>query len=776
MRRLRGVIFTVSLGLSIAGCQLLPVAGPAALPGFTVDRTPTVLTEPRVFDWTFHAIGGKHVTARREEHRQRELLAYPSATNWTGGLNLTALGCGAGDTLPNGPATVFATKSTPASIGGKAFLLSQQGKFIRVDRADAGNYATLDLGRTFTRTYVTLSPAASRAYVVSDDGTLFVINTVGMTVLAQVALGATAVGCAAVFDPYTADHGGKRDEIYVSDNDGYVSKFTWADNALSAQTRYAVAAGVTPIGGGTSKIAAPPLAIDRVIYVGDQAGGFHMYDTQNTANNVAFFTGARIDTAPAIEIQDGSYSIVDPAGSPKSVPLGAPIYAFVAAGANCFWLDLHAQRSARSMSLYLDDNSPAMNHGYLHNYTYDASTEAAAPLNLVDWCAIRTDHETVLAGADPGMNKTKSVIGGGEVDAASGDGTLAGGPVVCYMRFSTGSPTTAVVKEARLALTVEKGGWTKLPEFRSTDTSFLKGTSTIWDFASLTNANRPDYNTANIAIPIAITVNQWGNTQVNAGNKLEWDISEGFTGGAASDYTVVYLYNRGGKVLWEPGEQSGDNGPKADFVDGTLFATPDAAAAKRPELRIRTSIGSFPSPTIETPPVIDAINKKVYLFYCNALYAISFASVADFEDGDAATPKTLFNTSRLGRNATVGGVAYAGGAGYAPDGLGRKRRYVNNKTAPVFNYNLTYAYLLDRYPQDPSQTAPTAWDYGLSKVQLPLSAAADRLVTSAAPPLFDNVPGEPSSFMVIDPFTNVNSTGGNIFFGLGNGRAYQYDR
>lgn len=777
MRRLRGAILTVTLGLAIAGCQWLPLAGPGALPGFVVDRTPAVLTEPRVFDWTFHSIGGKQVASKREAHLQRQLLAYPTATYWAGGLSLTSLGCAAGDTMPNGPATVFATKSTPMALGNKVFLLTKAGKFIRVDRADPAAYLTLNLGRTFSRTYVTLSPSASRAYVVSDDGTFFVVDTQTMTVLAQASLGAGAYGCAAVFDPYTADHAGRRDEIYISDNAGYVNKFTWSNGVLSGVTQYAVATSVTPIGGGTNKIAAPLLTLGGVIYVGDQGGGFRMYDTKNTANNVSFYMGAPVDTAPAIEIQDGSYALTNPDGSPKSVARGMPIYAFVAAGANCFWLDLHSQKATRSMPLYLDGND-TKSFGYLHQYNYTNRTTTAPPIHLSDWCAIRTDHDSVLAGADAGLNKTKEWIAAGEKDAVYGDGSDAGGPVVCYLRFSTGSSTPSVVKKLTLKLTVEAGGWTKMPTFRSCDSSFLKGTSTVWDFTSLTNANRPDINTTNVGYAVSShTVNAWGNTQLNPGTPVQWDLSEGFTGGASSDYTIVYMYDQAGKVLWRSGEQTGGTGSKADIVEGVLFRTPDHDnEAHRPVIQLSTSVGSFPSPTIETSPVIDAYRKKVYIFYCNALYEISFGSTNDFQDADSATPKTLFNTTRLGRNATVGGVAYAGSAGYATNSDGDKTKFVNNTTAPVFNYNLTYAYMLDRFPSDPTQTAPTVWDYGLSKVALPLSSGADRLVTSVTPPRIDDVTGSASNFMVIDPFTDSGSTGGNAFFGLGNGRVYQYDR
>lgn len=771
MRLANQRLLTLTMALALGGCHwLMPSAQPEVGGEFALDVTPTTLTEPQTFDWTYHRISGKQVATKREDYIQRQVLAFPNATNWAGGLDLTNLGCASGDTMPNGPAAVFKGSVTNPALYNKVFLITKQGQFIKVDRSGAVGHVTLPLNKVFSKTYVTLSPSAGRAYLVSDDGTLFVISTMTMTVLATKSLGAPAVGCAPVYDPYSANHSDKFDEIYVPDNAGRVTKYTWSSYTtpagLSAATVYNVATGVTPVDGGSAKIEAPPVVIGKVIYVGDQAGGLHMYDTVTPANNAVFFTGSPINTPPAIEIQDGSYAMTNPDGTAKTVARGKPVYAFVTSGASCFWMNLHSLRSYRSMSLYLDDNTPTKTFGYLHHYTYEPIPADGTPITLTDWCAIRTDSDAQLVGAATGSNKTNAWIAAGEIDAAVAPGN-DGGPVVCYMRFSTGTSGTTIVRDATLELTVEKGSTAKMPEFR-TAPSYLRGTSTVWNYSNITNANRPFWDTTNIGILTGGVgaVNQWGNVhKVNPADRPVWNISEGFKGGAASDYTIVMLYNQSNRVLWEPGNLTGQNQQDATLVDGLVFRTPAAGNADhRPIFKVRTSTGSFPTPTLETPAVIDALRKKVYVFYGNTLYTIDFSSIAAWEDKTAATPKTTFNTARLGRAVNSGGAAFA-----------TRTRYVSNFTAPVFNYNLTAAYVLDRYPEVPTQTSPLAWDYSLSKFSLGTAPTVDALQPTSTIHI-NNVTGEASNFMVIDPFTDSWTTGGNIFFGLGNGKVYQYDR
>ena len=76
-------------------------------------------------------------------------------------------------------------------------LYDKEGKFIKVDRANPATYTkwTAPVGKTFLRTFVTLSPMNSRAYLLASDGTVYVINTGSMATVATIALGAPIASC-----------------------------------------------------------------------------------------------------------------------------------------------------------------------------------------------------------------------------------------------------------------------------------------------------------------------------------------------------------------------------------------------------------------------------------------------------------------------------------------------------------------------------------------------------------------------------------------------------
>ena len=161
--------------------------------------------------------------------------------------------------------------------------------------------------------------------------------------------------------------------------------------------------------------------------------------------------------------------------------------------------------------------------------------------------------------------------------------------------------------------------------------------------------------------------------------------------------------------------------------------------------------------------MIDAINKRVYVFYTNALYELDFSSPAAFSDTLPGERRTLFQLASLGHTA----APWSGGAAYNGD-----LRHVDNYTAPVINYNLTSAYVVSRFPTADA-AEPTSWKYAISKIDLPLDAAASRLVGGS--PIYDAITEHASAYMAIDPFTNLYTTGGSVYLGLGDGRIYQFE-
>jgi hypothetical protein len=767
------IVLGVALGLAV-GCQ----AANAPSPRLTFDELPAALAEPGGLDWSFQRVSGRRLAARREAHLRR-LLAYPSASaGWAGGVSLTQLGCGSADFVPNGPAAAYATSSTSA-LYNQVFFLSKEGKFIKVDRSKPGTYATLDLATSFSRTYVTLSPRCGRAYLLADDGSFFVIDTATMTRLASYDVG-DGYGIAPFLDPYASKHDDSRDVLYVAANDGQVHKFVVTPSSggasLAGPTSYAVATGVSPLYGETRKIKTSPVVLGGVIYAGDQAGNLQVYDTGDTANNYSFGVGAPINAPPSIEIQDGSYTLTDPNGNPKAVANGRPVYAFVSAGGSCAWINLHDTTITRSQGLRIDDNDNGKKFGYLLDYKY-STAGTTEYLAAEDGGNLNTESpERALPGKEP-ESRSNDYLVPAETNTYEQAGEAKGGPVHGFLRWrSTAShPAGSVINAAVLSLSPFADQACRVPEVR-TSSAFYKGTNIPWASDGLTLSNRPGFGASNVGIFVSGGVNKQGNVTYKANKTYLWDVSAAFSEPAADGrYALGLRYNAGGDaVLWPEGPVGGGTGKKAkkDYqVEAVKFrnnpknadTSPGTSNDKRPLLALQVAAATLPTPSIETPPMIDARRKKVYVFYTNALYELDYASPPAFSDTDPSGAKhTLFNLAHYGDTDNSGGGAFNG-----------DKKFVGNVTAPVPNYDLSAMYMISRYPA-PDQADPTTWNYALSKISLPLSSSADRRASGA--PTFTGLGKEASNYLIVDPFTDAGTTGGNVYFGLGNGKIHQYDR
>jgi hypothetical protein len=776
------------IGAALVGGCYPHAGGGAAGPSLTLDITPQSLLEPQTLDWTMQAVSGRQVTEGRERHFTRQVLAFPTLA-WAG-LPLTSVGCAGTDSMPNGPAAAFRT--SPADpLYNKVFFLTKEGKFIKIARNAASPspaataYTTINLdgtahgNQTFSKTSVTLSPGSTRAYVLSDAGVFFVVNTINMTVDATATV-AGGYGIAPWYDPYTAS-ADTRNELYIAANDGTVKKFVaTAPSAsglaqLAAAGTYNVATAVTPLYSNPRKVQASPIVLNGVIYLGDQAGNLQVYDTTNTLNNFTYGLGAPVNATPAIEIHDGTVALTDPLGNPKAVALGAPIYAFVNAGASCAWINLHNRSVTFSQNLVLDDadqpTAPARpDFGFLNNYVPDTS---ATPLNIPaeDGVNINTEQpERNLPGYAKPTNNDYLVPA--ETNTYD-DGTQAsGGPVLTYLRWK--HPGTlpgpgSVVSKATLRLMAATSQACKMPEFKTTSAYEMGSTTTLWRSDNFTNTKRPAVSGGNIGSPVGFGVNKSGNATYNANATYTWDVSAGFSV-PKDTYGLSINYNAGGDaVLWPEGPYDGAGGNKGKakkayqveavkFFNNPLNANggpfvPDTKASKdsRPILSLTVSKASMPTPSIETPPIIDAVRKVVYVFYTNTLFQVSFASPTAWADNDpSGTDHTLFNVAYYG-DRDNGGATYA-----------TKTRFVGNNTAPVSNYNLSYMYCVSRYPTNQANTAAN-WNYGLTRFSLPLTGTGNRQAGNS--PLVA-VPPDTSNYMIVDPFTNAGTTGGNVFLGL----------
>jgi hypothetical protein len=774
----------------LASCQA-PAAGPGLLPSLSLAAVPQGLARPSKFDWTLQRVSSKALQAARKAHFKT--LAFPSASaGWNGGpgLALTAFGAAAGDYAPNGPAAAFRQAGDP--LFGQVFFLSKNGRFVKVDRS-TGAGTSLALGKTFSRTFVTLSPNCNRAYLLADDGTFFVVDTIGMTTLATKAVGG-GYGIAPWVDPYTYvanTTSDSTDEVYVAANDGNVHKFVVAPAVAPAvtvagPTTYAISTGVTPLYAGTRKIAAPPVVLGGVIHIGDMGGNFNVYDTTNAANNFTYGMGAPVTTAPAIEIQDGSYTLTDPTGAPKTVPAGAPVYAFVAAGGSCAWVNLADTSITRSLALRVDDNDGAQKFGYLRNYTFSSAgtTEYVAAR---DGGNINTDTAAAPANQvlpNYASNISNDYIVPAETNVYDNGTQASGGPVVSYLRWQGNTYAAgSTIAQATLSLTAFADQGCRVPEIRSASPYYL-GTSTLWASDALTNANRPVVGGANAGVYLSGGINGAGNVTYKANKQYLWDVtSEISTPSADGRYALALKYNtpQGDAVYWPWGPYGAAVGKKAkkayavesvEFKNNPLNADPSPGVNKddRPYLELVVSTTVLPTPSIETAPVIDSSTHRVYVFYTNTMFSISYNNPTEWADANPAAPfYTLMQASYYGDTANGGGT------------FNGNKNYVGNFTSPVLNYDTTAAYVISRYPAVAGAT-PASWNYALSKITLPLNAAASTLVGSS--PTFANLSSaandtgaspEASGYLIVDPFSFA-SNGGNVFFALPNGRLYQYDK
>lgn len=754
----------VTTGL-VAGCHAPTTSTRAASTAL-----PATLTAPQGLDWSSPQVASRAIAAARPEAVTRRLQSFPAAAAaWTGGLALTSYGCAAGDMVPNGPAVAFPTMT--GELVNKLFFLTAAGKLIRLDRLDPTSALTLDLGKACSHTAVSLSPSCSRAYVLADDGTLSVVDTIAMAMVKRVAVGG-GYGVAPCVDRMASTPDDSHDVVYAPGNDGTVTRFVFEpDGAGGVATReatpFAVATDAVPLA-GPRKVAASAIAVGGVIYLGDQAGRFHAYDTANPAEHAVYTLGGPIDTAPALALQDDSYAVTDPYGNPVSVGYGEPVYAFVTAGAACAMIDLHAATTTYSQPLRIDDNQTAKTFGYLQDYAF-STAGTTETLVAVDGGNLNTESpDRPLPGY--AAIRSNDYLVPAETNTYELNNEAQGGPVLSYVRWSSGKsyPLGSLISQATLTLSAAFDQACRVPEVHTTSALTRDG-GALWRSDALDNANRPTTGAA-VGRFLSGGVNGEGNFVFKKYKPCQWDVSAAFSTPGASYALSLAQHAGGDAVLWPEGPVGGATGKKAKkayqveavkFANNPLNADAGAPRANddRPTLTLTIASTTLPTPTIETPPVIDPVGKHVYVFYTNALYELDFASPQAFSDTDPSGAKhTLFALAHYGRAANGGGATFNG-----------KKSFVGNFTAPLLAMDASAAYVLSRYPAAGGAT-PASWNYGLSKLTLPLSASVDPLVPGS--PTFTGIGREASHLMLMEPRNKLTRTA-NLYYGLGDGRLYQ---
>ncbi|MEB3197497.1 MAG: NHL repeat-containing protein, partial [Candidatus Sericytochromatia bacterium] len=432
--------------LILLSCQrtppVLPVAPTTRPPTLTLGPRTENLLHPRRIDWATQQISAPSLVAQRQswlkqladerDQSSYRLQAWPDpAASWTvsgnsyPGITLSALSnvatlsgvaLGSNDIVTNGAASTLVASNDPNELHNRVFFLTKEGRLLKLKRDNPLDTPRgLNLNKTFSSTYVSLSPRCSRAYLLADDGTFFVVDTRGATMTVQCSTdigggGSTSEGegIAPTLDPIVSNDADHQDIVYVPRNDGHVFKYTITPTTSSLSgTDYTVATATAIVDSTYNpsghKIFSPCVVLDGKIMLGDGAGYFHYFNTSTSTDKTYAISTRGILTPPAIEIQDGSYTgLTDANGNSTTVATNAPLYAFVNVtrknGPVCAWINLASDDVWYSRPLYLDDHDTTDRYGAWFAYDYSAS-DTDRIMTADDSLNAASDYATNLPGA-----------------------------------------------------------------------------------------------------------------------------------------------------------------------------------------------------------------------------------------------------------------------------------------------------------------------------------------------------------------------------------------
>lgn len=806
-QRVRAASLATAVAL-LAGCSAFSPAGLAGLSAlFAVPVDIRNLEEPLGIDWqtsryNYPGLGEKRKAFVEQQLRSmaamRRLPGYAlqAATTWdTAPANWGATGV-AMSTMNTSAVKVTSALGCglywdSASARRCIYALTDNGLFLRIPSDQTINTTNvhavdLDSGTTastqFQFSAVTINPTCTRAYVLrSDVATMYSIDLTDPGTLSSPGSlsfsGETGGGkfMAPVVDPILSAHDGTRDTVYVPLNNGKVFKVHATNTGTLSQlaSKQVVPSSSTALSGcdGCSdynyKLAAPGLAFNHHFYVGDTAGVFHDYNfAADQDATYAISTVAPIAAAPALELQSGNSGTLYDSTSSATVTLGdaAARYAFVnitrASGPACAMIDLARKRVTLSPPLYLDefDSADAV-RGSLNDYDYQVASSNTTVLSLTSGNAVTVATDTA-GDLDSGTAGTQNFLGN-RLQAAS-----TGVPSTVYLRADASSiASTAVFNDAEVRLAaLETRTTAGVPVFygvggldgNGSTGYYQRGSQTTWDTTTnaLGPANAPTLYQATIENSpprkgFSESNAAYGaTTQVfTADTTYTWRVLDALAGPTQMDRLALGM------------RTTGNYGTGAN--DTPSFST-SATAALAIQHEIRTHRPNFP---VETAPIIDSLSRRVYVLVSNVLFCLKY-------NDEAAWSDTEYNATHVNYQALQFGRTYSS----ADDGTKDSSNvFYRNKVTPAAAFDFSYVFGTSYKSQGSN------WHFAISRVQpgrLGSSGtrttddlgSSDLMATNSINSDGDNqiVSGTLSSpesgrFMLISPYDNVFTTGGDLF-------------
>ncbi|MEB3329613.1 MAG: hypothetical protein VKQ33_10310 [Candidatus Sericytochromatia bacterium] len=747
------------------------------------------------------------------------------SNTWPGlGLNYLTANITTAETPPNGLAA-----STYWNANQHIFAVTNNGRLLRVDANDpVATAVTRNLdSRAFTRSALALNPTCSRLYALSDSGHFFIVNASSNTLPilnagnTEVETGSTAKFLAPLVDPILSATNGSKDVVWVPLNNGRVYKYvitnTGATSTHPTPTFYEVVPnGVTPLITNSEilsgwRLAAPITGLNGRLFAGDTAGVLHDYDTTtSTDRSYPLSETMGILAPPAIEVSDGSADFQDLRTHENTTTSPAyfePVHAFVNvvrdSGPTCAWVNLVARTVNFSRPLFLDDSDTSSTrevfgnpheYGYAFGSTTDLEIKADASSGGDGVTTVTTSGDTLPGGYPFFINRL--------IPATTG-ATGSGGATRAFLRFSSTSlPNKAIITGATLTLTAAETVTTYPPRVyrvgstaangAGTDGVYQRGTTNTW---TATTTNQLDADTQpvlfNEARAEAMTGGSTASTTTfTAGSTYTFDVTP-LLGGPIKQrqWAFALAYEglpAGHSVVYPGGTVSGTNYAAPEFYNPR-----DGSNANVPKLTItyKTLTETPPSQAPTTHPIIDATRKRVYCYDNNYLFCLNFTSVMTWTD----TTRTDLNTS--GTPHTGYQAAYWGRTeGAAGNNVGFHRTWTN----PAVAYDFSSIYVLSRAQRgggssngeialsriQPDRTGNQTTGLDLGGTYSPAAGADRGTADSSSPVCTVANAGDPgagtlgngtnpfplanvvSRYMLIDPYSNVFTTGGDLYLGL----------
>ncbi|MEB3198276.1 MAG: hypothetical protein VKP62_13830, partial [Candidatus Sericytochromatia bacterium] len=590
------------------------------------------------------------------------------------------------------------------------------------------------------------------------------------------------------------------DTLFVPANNGKVYRYEYSGSSLTYKQTYDLASSATPLTGCTGcteytglKFAAPGIAYRGRILIGDTEGYFHDYHaTTGVHRKYRLSITAPIVSAPAVEIYLDGKTYTDTATGNSAAQSGAQnqlreadaLHAFVSVtrdvGPVCAWVNLAERSVLFSPPLFVDDTAGgnAALWGELDSYGY---TYAAGQNNVLASISLGVSaNGDAVALAIEGTN-IPSTSNATQVTPLGAAKSGSGSTVHSFFKFDTDqiATTGAVFDEAYVYLTTTSGS----PTDSDTPAPWLyraggwgesggtgdrwRGSATIWTSNSgnsLTSSNYPWVVSAETASP-AMVENSATNIAVTVSSSIRWLVN-----------SVLPAPFRVGSVGLALALQPGDNIPwnnsKAPQFQGRSDSAP-------PYLRVQYDVvQDRPAYAPETSPLVDATRQRVFVYNSNYLFALSYASPDSWlGNSSASLIQPTYQVAFLGRPGQTG----------ARDSGGN---YVRNRTTPVPAFDFSSIYLLSHGPNGGN------FDLAMSKITPNTNSAnaalgdqerakdtqnvvaSTTLSTTATGTLLVNsspvATSTASRYMLIDPFSNLSSKGGELLFGLsGTSRVYR---